>query len=1387
MSARTTALGGLSTIRTVGSVLPADVLVKVVDGNELPGMSADAYRLELGLSPREAANRAWAVLVPAWRAYRAALDAVAPTDAATGLTRDKWLAVLLRELGFGRVRPTPAGGLSVGDRAFPISHNYDTGSGLDVPLHLLGWNVELDRRTPGVAGAATRAPHAVVQEYLNRADAALWAMVANGRTLRLLRDASTLIGQSYVEFDLQAMFDGEVFSDFVLLFLTCHETRFGVVPADQPPVSGGRAKKRAKAMAAGIDESPDGDAGDDVVSVANAPTDCWLERWRAHAAETGTRALQALSPGVAKAIEALGTGFARQPANTVHARLASQEVRLEDYHHALLRLVYRLLFCFVAEDRDVLLDPTAPPAARQRYAAWFSTDRLREIARRRRGTRHSDMFDAVRIVLSGLGQPQGRPELALPGMGGLFHDGPIDALLADQRLPNDALLEALRHLTVVQPVGGGPKRVIDYRNLGAEELGSVYESLLELIPRYDEANRTFTLLNLAGNDRKTTGSYYTPTSLIDCLLDSALDPLLDEAEKADQPEAALLALTICDPACGSGHFLVAAARRLAARVAKVRADYAEPSPADEQRAMHDVVERCIYGVDLNPLAAELAKVSLWLESVQPGRPLSFLSAHIKVGNSLLGTTPALLAAGIPDAAFKALDGDNNRHVTLLRRRNAAERAGQGDLFNAQTIPVSNQALADRIAALEAAPPVSLVDVQLAEARLGELEQSPELRRARHVADTWCAAFVAVKAPGHPELTHASLRAAATTGPLPTLRGGATDDGPDLTAVNAAEVVADLAAQYRFFHWHLEFPQIFTVPGHGPAATPTGWTGGFSCVLGNPPWEHVELKEQEFFAAREPDVAEASGDERKRLIQALADTNPVLYRAFAAAKRELDDLRQFLAASGRYPLCGRGRINTYAVFAESNRNLLHPDGRLGVILPTGIATDATTQHYFKDLVTKGSLTSLYDFENRRPLFVGVDSRTKFCLLTLSGSARPEPEARFAFFLHHPDALLDADATFTLTPDELLLLNPNTGTCPVFRSRRDAELTLGIYRRVPILIRDGDPDGNPWGLSFMQGLFNMTSDSGLFRTRDQLQADGWSLTGNIFTRPTPIGPPDRMLPLYEAKMVHHYDHRWATYDGTNIRDMTQAEHEDPNAVALPRYWVAEPEVTARLAGRWDKQWLLAWRKICRSTDERTFIPARFPIAAAGDNLLLAMPERSPDLLAVTISSLAFDFVARQMLGGTNYQYFIAKQLPALDPDLFAALCGWEPRIDVATWVRLRGNELVYTAWDASSLFSPVSNRDTPFRYIPDRRRFLRAELDACFFHLYGLSREDTAYVLDTFPIVRRKDEAAFGEYRTKRLILEAYDAMAEAIASGAPYVSPLDPPPGHGPRHESAIGS
>jgi len=360
---------------------------------------------------------------------------------------------------------------------------------------------------------------------------------------------------------------------------------------------------------------------------------------------------------------------------------------------------------------------------------------------------------------------------------------------------------------------------------------------------------------------------------------------------------------------------------------------------------------------------------------------------------------------------------------------------------------------------------------------------------------------------------------------------------------------------------------------------------------------------------------------------------------------------------------------------------------------------------------------------------------------------------------------------LTPDEITLLNPNTGTCPVFRSRRDAEITLAIYRRHPVLIRHGDPDGNPWGLSFMQGLFNMTSDSGLFHTRADLEAEGWTLAGNTFRRATAV-----MLPLYEAKMIHHYDHRWATYDDDgDVRDVTEPEHADPTFVVMPRYWVEDSEVRSRLEGRWDHQWLLGFRNITNSTNERTFIASMFPMAGVGHSMPLAFVS-NPKCLSACSSSMVFDYVVRQKVGGTNMTFNYVEQLPVPPPTTFADPCEWSPAVTLGDWITDRVIELTYTAWDMAPLARDLGDDGPPFRWDEERRAVLRAELDGTFFHLYGIDRDDTEYILSTFPIANRKDPAL------AERVLDAYDRIATAIATGIGFESALDPSPGHGPRHQ-----
>lgn len=576
-------------------------------------------------------------------------------------------------------------------------------------------------------------------------------------------------------------------------------------------------------------------------------------------------------------------------------------------------------------------------------------------------------------------------------------------------------------------------------------------------------------------------------------------------------------------------------------------------------------------------------------------------------------------------------------------------------------------------------------------------------------------------------------------------------------------------------------------------------GGFAVVLGNPPWERVKLQEQEFFSSRDPAIAGApNAAARKRAIAALKDTNPALLAEFREASRKAEGESHLMRNSGRYPLCGRGDINTYAVFAETARDAIAPTGRLGIIVPSGIATDDTTKFFFGDMVESQTLAELLSFENEEFIFPGVHHSYCFSLMVVSGRSALVSEMQFVFFARRVSQLDPAAGRrFTLTAEDIRLLNPNTLTCPVFRSERDAEITKGIYHRVPVLFResrDGQPESNPWSITFLR-MFDLTNDSGLFVEPEvACPAVAKSLAVD-----SEAAPP--YLPLYEAKMLHQFDHRWATYappgagwlDGAlntrvdprgdvvpDARDMTLEEHEDPDACVAPRYWVATSAVDESLVKyqrdpdtgeqvevwRWDRDWLLGWRDISRASNDRTVIASVLPRAAVGNSIALMLPAgksaKQYASLIACLGAFVYDYVSRLKVGGTHVNFFIMQQTAVLPPELFARACAWDQSSSVGEWITPRVLELVYTAHDLAGFARDLGYDGPPFRWNESRRARLRAELDAAFLHLYNVSRDDVAYILDTFTVFKTRDEQRNGGvYKTKELILAIYDAMAEAI--------------------------
>ncbi len=1299
-----------------GGLLSPDWLARVA-ALDAGGQSEADYRVPKGLQLRDEIGRYWRIAQAYWSDFAAGRDTAKGPDAARALSERFVLALLRESFGFASLAPVDP--QVIAERTYPIGF---AALGGRVPVVIAPAGSGLDHLAPALGeGLRRRSAFGLAQEYLNASEGATWGIASDGFVLRILRDNASLTRPAWIEADLFRIFTEERYADFTAFWLLAHETRFG--RADQPP------------------------------------NECALETWRDAGREEGTRAREHLRRGVEEAIKALGQGFLAHAENTtLRAALQDGSLSPTACFQELLRLVYRVIFLLTVEERGLLHTEGASEPARRLYAEGYSLRRLRERSIRRSAhDQFSDLWEATKIVFRGVAM--GELRLALPALAGIFAPTQCPTLDA-AKLENCALLLAVFRLSWLRETSGLVR--VNWRDMGPEELGSVYESLLELVPQVTQGGRVFAFATggeTKGNARKTSGSYYTPDSLVQVLLESALEPVVADtlAANPERPVEALLELSIVDPACGSGHFLLAAARRLAGHVARFQAN-GTPSAAEYRHALRQVVGRCLYGVDLNPMAVELCKVGLWMEAVEPGLPLTFLDAHIRHGNALLGTTPELMEGGIPDAAWNPIEGDDRKVASGLKKRNKRSEGGQRALDTLWTKPRESETevVARAVAELEAAPDTDVEALARKEERWEDLLDSEAYRHQKLVADAWCAAFVWPKQPG-------PLQDAAPTNDVwIQIR-----DHQGLPNPLTAKTTEELAEQYRFFHWHLAFPQVFG-------------RRGFDVVLGNPPWERVNVNQKEWFSSRDAAIAGALNvAARSTQIVDLEASNLGLWAAWSQISREAEAVTHFVRESQHFPLCAHGDINSHGLFAELNRSLIAATGAVGCILPSGIATDTSVRQFFATLMEEHTLLSLLEFENVGFFSAGRGHILRFALVSIGGAARRVAEADFFFQGQSIQELSDRDRHFTLTIADIELINPNTKTCPIFRTKRDAEVTKAIFRRVPILQSDDALESeNPW-LVGLGRTFHMGDDAPLFRTRGQIEVDRSVLHGNIFECDG-----RRMLPLYEAKMIYQLNHRHGDFSDTRT---TEREHQlptiettrlqDPYFVPLPYYWVAEAEVETRLLRReWTRQWLMGWRDVTDSRASlRTVIAAVFPRTGTSDKLPLILPRQRFSELLGTLSSFVLDYTARQKLGGISLKQFLFKQLPVLHPDAFAVPASWQREWNIGDWLLPRVLELTYTAWDLEPFAHDVGYDGPPFRWDPERRFLLRAELDAAFFHLYGLSRDDTGYILDTFPIVRKNDEKAYGEYRTQRVILEIYDALAEASRTGQPYATRLDPPP------------
>ncbi len=1017
---------------------------------------------------------------------------------------------------------------------------------------------------------------------------------------------------------------------------------------------------------------------------------------------------------------------------------------------------------------------------------------------------------------------QGDASIGLPPYNGGLFDQQRTPLLVTVQLGDQVMADVIDALSFEQTEDG--RRYINYRDLSVQQLGSIYERLIEHEVVRDN-NQIAVRLNVFA--RKDSGSYYTPADLVGLIIRETVEPLVQarlntftdtvakyaqsrvsegfkrkELRRVD-PAEQLLELKICDPAMGSGPFLVGLVDYLADRVITAMAEaeaatdgYVSPltdriddirtrilTNAEEHGWTFDteqlddrhivrrmVLKRCVYGVDKNPMAVELAKVSLWLHTFTVGAPLSFLDHHLRCGDSLFGCWA----------------------------RQGIEKA-QGLLFMHE--PVNRAA--------QAADAMQVIEF-LTDAEIAETQQSAQI----------FAEVEEMTAPldGFLSLLHAfewlNIRNRADRAALQSFFKGRLGDPIDLALgrreVSPADPEAErfagllerareLATEERFLNWEAAFPGVWS-----DLRSPVR-KGGFDAVIGNPPWDRIKLQRVEWFAARRPAIALAQrAADRKRMIAELETSGDPLSHDFDKASERAAAAKRMARTCGDYPLLSHGDVNLYSLFVERAMTLVKPTGMVGLLVPSGIASDKTAAPFFQGVATEGRLRALYDFENRRtkfnapPFFPDVDSRFKFCAIVASPTSFSEP-AQCAFFLQDVSELNDPERCFPLTAEDFARVNPNTGTAPIFRTSRDAKLTAAIYERLPLLVdRSGGEEVKAWPVRYST-MFHMTNDSGLFRTRGELEEreGAWPIGGNHFGSPS-----GEWVPLYEGKMVQAFDHRAANvvvnpekhHRPAQPVSATLEQHQDQNWLPDSQFWLVQKDRENPFDIP-ELGWLFGFKDVTAPTNVRAMIAALIPSRPTGNTLPVLTPRlpllpvtddvekitewvtevkariewhrRNAFLLLANFNAIVLDFVARQKIQGQHLNWFIVEQLPVVPPDRYnTARFGPKTAGEV---VREAVLELTYTAHDMAPFARDLGYIDEsgavkpPFVWDEERRLHLRAKLDAVFFHLYGVTdRDDVRYIYSTFPIVERQEMATYDCYRSRDLCL----AWLNALAAGEP---------------------
>jgi hypothetical protein len=1328
-----------TTINIQGNLLSEEILQKV-ENAEASGQQASEFWFEPGTNIRSEIEYAWSRIKLDWKHFSDKSTNLPASDPyGTTLSR-KWMEQFLSSLGFD-LSKEKSGLQGDNNQSYTVSH---TAANLDqLPVHIVGFiepnnpdKNTLDVKSSG--GTSRFSPHGTMQEYLNVTEH-VYGIAANGLFIRLIRDSGRLIKLTYVEFDLKRMLDEDKYSEFTLLYRLLHASRFP------------RSKDEAD--------------------------QCLLEKYYQDSIETGNRIRDGLSRAVKESLLALGNGFLQHESNNVlREKIQSGDLSSKNYYRQLLRIIYRFLFLMVTEERDLVYYPEDKSDATQKlkkiYLHFYSIARLRKLSENRYvyESQFNDLWQGlVQSFLLFEAGGNGKKLGIQPLDGDLFSYNAVQDL-QDSLISNKLLLECVRNMNEFRDDKNNLV-AINYRSLDVEELGSVYEGLLELHPVIENikagnpAQINFTFHE--GTDRKTTGSYYTRPELVNELIKSALIPVIEERLKKhtgnkEAQATALLKLKVCDAAAGSGHMLLAAARTIAWYLARVQSGEENPAPSIYRKCLREVIQHCIYAVDYNPDAVELCKLALWLEGHNSGKPLSFLDHKIRNGNSLVGVTDlSVLQKGIPDDAFNPVTGDDKKMSQALKKDNAKyNKTKQTTLDFNQSGKIDTTAFTGDYKELENLQQDDIDGVKHVKTKFEKLRSNHAWFNDWRACNLWTAAFFwnyteenKQAAPNSERLAKFIANPAAAYGPM----------------VGKADA---LSKEHKFFHWPLEFPDVFE-------------QGGFDVMLGNPPWEKINLEDKEFFETRDKRISGiAKSTQRTKAIFQLQQTNPILFNEYLTALAKTNKAINFFKNSKVYKYGNEGLLNTYPLFTELVVNFISEKGKAGLVIPSGFFGDDTISPLFRFCVKNDFVDTIFDFENSKKIFPSVHRQTRFSLVTFGKKNKLNKGFEAKFYLTDPlDVGSKAFELLHFDYATLKKLNPNNLVCPSFKSQFEYDLNKKIFKYA--VLKDEEDLNNEVEVHRM---INMSSDSDL-------------LMNDYF---------EGSLPLYESKLIWQYDHRYSTFENVsnedknkgNAADVSLNKKQAPEFKLIPRYFCNE-NVSKEKNEKWNwgYSWYLVYRVISASTNERTSVASIIPASVVSySSYIIFINDVSESIFQMSLmNTFVFDFAARSKVN-LNFPPVILFQTPRITKSNLST--------DEQLIIITKAVELSYTAWDIKPFADDVwkeadaelkvaiqeqweANKAAtgchtwsppewcqidpkgcplpPFKWDEERRAVLKAELDAIYAKLYGLTTEELRYILDpqdvygpdfpgeTFRVLKEKEIRLYGEYRTRRLVLEAWEKL------------------------------